>query len=242
MRVSLLIPCAAVAFSMAAGAAKAVSVPLLAGSNASAFNADVNLDGEKTTVGNQVAASGHAPPSYNSRNAVPSLSHTYNSPAGASVVLKTGSVISVAKSAGPVAGQVKSVAQNSIGTLNATVNTPLGALISITGGNIVSRATYMQSRDNTRKAVGYCDIGKVTINAPLLGINNKSFSGSPTVNQILFQSPDKSVTVYLNRQVETMAGGKPTSITVNAIAIVLNKAVNQLSVGADVVVGNAMAN
>lgn len=242
MRISVLIPCVVIAFSMAAGAAKAVNVPLFAASNASAFNADVNLDGEKTAIGNQIAATGHAPPSYNSQNAVPSLSHTYNSPSGVSVILKTGSVTSIAKSAGPAFGQIKSLGQNSIGTLNVTVNTPLGALISITGGNIVSRATYILTKNNARKAIGYCDIGKVTINAPLLGINNKSFSGSPKVNQVLFQSPDKSVTVYLNRQVETMARGKPTSVTVNAIAIVIDKAINQLSLGADVVIGNAMAN
>jgi hypothetical protein len=85
-------------------------------------------------------------------------------------------------------------------------------------------------------------IGKVTINAPLLGLNNKSFSGLPKVNQVLYQSPDKSVTIYLNRQIETMAAGQPTSITVDAIAVVFNKAVNQASLGADIVVGTAMAN
>ncbi len=82
----------------------------------------------------------------------------------------------------------------------------------------------------------------MTINAPLLGINNKTFSGEPKINQVLYQSPDKSVTVYLNRQVETMAAGKPTSITTQAIAIVFSKAVNQASVSADIVVGSSMAN
>jgi hypothetical protein len=129
-----------------------------------------------------------------------------------------------------------------MGTFNATVNTPLGALITITAANVISRSTYTLTRNNGRKAVGYADIGKVTINAPLLGINNKTFSGEPTVNQILFQSPDKSVTVYLNREVETMAAGKPTSITVDAVAIVFNKAINQASIGADIVVATSMAN
>jgi len=115
-------------------------------------------------------------------------------------------------------------------------------LISITAGNVISRATYTLSRNNARKAVGYADIGKVTINAPLLGINNKSISGSPKVNHVLYQSPDKSVTVYLNRQVQTMAAGKPTSITVHAISVEFDKGINQLSIGADIVVGNAMAN
>jgi len=241
-RLSSLIPCAAIAFSFVAGAAGAVTVPLTAASSASAFNMDVNLDGEKTALGNQVAAVGHAPPSYNSQNAMPSFSRGYSSPSGVSASLKGGSITSIARSAGPVSGQITSMGQSSIGTFNATVSTPHGTLISITAGNVISRATYTLSRNNARKAVGYADIGKVTINAPLLGINNKTFSGSPKVNQVLYQSPDKSVTVYLNRQVQTMAAGKPTSITVHAISVEFDKGINQLSIGADIVVGNAMAN
>ncbi len=241
-RFSSLIPCTAIAFSFVAGTAGAVTVPLVAASSASAFNMDVNLDGEKTAIGNQVPAVGHAPPSYNVQNAAPSFSRGYSSPSGVSASLKGGSITSTATSAGPAAGQITSVGTSRIGSFNATVNTPLGTLISISAGNIVSRATYTLSRNDARKAVGYADIGRVVINAPLLGLNNKTFSGSPKVNQVLYQSPDKSVTVYLNRQVQTMAAGKPTSMTVNAIAIAFDKGINQLSVGADIVVGNAMAN
>src|ERR1700761_3595559 len=191
MRPFSLIPCAAIAFSIAAGTAGAVTVPLTASSSASAINLNVNLDGENTALGPQVSATGHAPPSYNSQTSMPSFSRGYNSPSGVSVSLKGGSITSTAESAAPVSGQITSVGQSSIGSFNATVNTPLGALITITAGNVISRATYTLSRNNTRKAVGYADIGKVTVNAPLLGINNKSFSGSPKVNQVLYQSPDK---------------------------------------------------
>jgi hypothetical protein len=242
MRTSLLVPCVAIAFSVVASGAQAVTVPLTAASSASAFNLEVNLDGEKTGLGNQVFATGHAPPSYNSQNAMPSFSRGYNSPSGVGASIKGGSITSSAHSAGPSGGQITSYGVSTIGNFSAQVTTPLGALITISGGNIVSRATYTLSRNNTRKAIGFADIGRVVVNAPLLGINNKSFSGSPKVNQVLFQSPDKSVTVYLNRQVETMAGSKPTSITVNAIAVVFDKAINQLSLGADIVIGNAMAN
>lgn len=240
MRLSRSIPCAAIVFSFAAGAAQA-AVPLLAASNAAAFNMTLNLDGEKVALGNQIAAVGHAPPAYNSSTSLPSISKTYNSPAGASVSVSGGSIISTAKATQPSTTQIVSQGQNAIGSFRAVINTPLGALISITAGNVISRATYTLNRNDTRKAVGYADIGKVTINAPLLGINNKTFSGSPTVNQVLYQSPDKSVTVYLNRQIETMAAGKPTSITVDAIAVEFSKAVNQLSIGGDIVVGTAMA-
>jgi hypothetical protein len=241
MRHFSLIPCLAIALSVAAGTARAVTVPLTAASSASAFDMDVNLDGEKTTLGNQVYAVGHAPPAYNSRNAMPSFSRSYSSPSGLSAALKGDSITSTANAAGPASGQITAVGQSSIGSFNATVNTPLGALISIDARNVISRATYTLSRNNTRKAVGYADIGKVTIDAPLLGISKKTFSGQPKVNQVLFRSPDKSVTVYLNRQVETVASGKPTRVTVNAISIEFAKGINQLSVAANIVIGNAMA-
>jgi len=51
-RLPSLVLCAAIAFSFVAGAAGAVTVPLTAASSASAFNMDVNLDGEKTALGN----------------------------------------------------------------------------------------------------------------------------------------------------------------------------------------------
>jgi hypothetical protein len=240
-RISSLIPCAAIAFSVVAGTA-AAAVPLTATSDAYAFNALINLDGEVLPVGKQVDAFGHAPPSYNQQTAMPSFSKGYNSPSGVSVSTGGGSITSIARSAGPVSGQITAVGQNTIGSFHAGINTPLGALITITAGNIVSRSTYTLNRNGAGKAVGYANIGKVTVNAPLLGINNKSFSGAPKVNQVLYQSPDKSVTVYLNRQVETMASGKPTSITTDAIAVVFSKGLNGASISANVVVGSSMAN
>jgi hypothetical protein len=142
-------PCAVIAFSVVAGTAGAV--PLTTASDAYAFNAVLNLDGEVIPVGKQIDASGHAPPAYNSRTAMPSFSRSYNSPSGVSVSTSGGSITSLARSAGPTAGQITSVGQNSIGTFHAEVDTPLGTLISITAGNVISRATYTLDRNNARK-------------------------------------------------------------------------------------------
>ena len=239
-RMSSLIPCAAIAFSVVAGAAGAV--PLTAASDANAFNLVLNLDGTKEAVGKQVDASGAAPPSYNSKNSVPSYTKNFTTPAGAGILVSGGSITSTASSAGPSGGQIVSNAKVTMGTFNATVNTPLGALITIRGGNIVSQSKFTKTSAGKVTPVGNADIGSLVINAPLLGVNNKKFSGAPTVNQVLYQSPDKSVTIYLNRQTETKVNGTPTSLTVDAIAIVVSKAVQSVSVGANVTVASAMAN
>jgi hypothetical protein len=241
LRISSLIPCATIAFSVAAGAASA-AVPLTAASNASAFNTVLNLDGQVVSLGRQVYAGGNAPPTYNSKNSVPSYSKNYQTPSGVGALVAGGSIISTASSAGPSGGQITSDARVTMGTFNATVTTPLGALISIHGGNIVSHSSFSKTRAGVGTPSGNANIGNVTINGPLLGINNKQFSGAPKVNQVLYQSPDKSVTVYLNRQTETMVRGKPTSITVDAIAIEFSKAVQSSAIGADIVVGESMAN
>lgn len=242
MRISMMIPATAVALTVLTGAASAQVFPDAA-STASAANVSLNLDGEKFALGNQVYAAGHAPPAYNSRTSLPSYSKNYASPSGVTVAFSGGSATSIARSAGAAAGEVTAMGATSLGTFSVSIGTPLGTLLSISGSGIVSRSTFTATRGGKRTPVGYANIGKLTINAPDLGLNNKNFSGSPKVNQILFQSPDKSVTVYGNRQVVTMAAGKPTSISVDAVAVVFSDSVikgNSLS--ADVVLAATMAN
>jgi len=238
MRTLSLIPCTVIAFSLAAGAAHAA---LTAASDAYAFSMDLNLDGQKVASGKQVDASGNGPPSYNSTNRVPSYAKSSSVPAGGA---KTGgtSIVSSASSSGPSGGQITSDARVRMGTFTANVLTPLGSLITIHGGNIVSHSSFTKTAGGKATPSGNADIGSLVINAPLLGVNNKKFSGAPTPNQVLYQSPDKSVTIYLNKQTTTTANGKPTSLTVDAISIEFSKAVQSSAIGADIVIGSAMAN
>jgi len=242
MRISMMMSAAAVALTVLTGTASAELFPD-ASSTASAANVTLNLDGEKLALGNQVYAAGHAPPAYNQKTSLPSYSKNYVSPSGVTVSFSGGSVTSIARSAGDTAGEITSVGATSLGTFGASIGTPLGTLLSVSSSGIVSRSTFTSTRAGKRTPVGYVHIGKLTVNAPDLGLNNKTFSGAPTVNQILFQSTDKSVTVYGNRQVVTMAAGKPTSISVDAVAIVFsNSAIKGNSVSADIVLGATMAN
>jgi hypothetical protein len=241
------IPAAVAAVSIFAGLAAAspskAAVPLIAASSASALNLSLNIDGEKQTLGNQIYAAGSAPPAYNSKTSLPSYSKTYAGPAASSVWASASSVTSTASSAGPVLGSITSVGNFSAGTFGAAVNTPLGALLTVTATGVVSRSSFTRTRAGAVTAKGTANFGQVTISGPLLGIPTKSFSGAPKVTQVLFQSPDKSVTVYLNRQVTTGPASKPTSISVDALAVVVdNKSIPQNALSADIVVGATWAN
>ena len=246
-RFSSLTPAAAAAFVIFTGVAVArpsqAGVPLTAASSATGFDLGLNLDGEKQNTGNQLHAAGGAPPAYKSTASVPGFSKSYNGPAGSSASVSAGSVSSSASSAGPVSGSITSVGTFGAGTFRAGVNTPLGALLSISATNVVSHSAFTKTRAGAVKPTGSASFGKVTISGPLLGIPTKSFSGPAKVNQVLFQSPDKSVTVYLNRHVLTGPANKPTSISVDALAIVIaNKTVPGNAVSANIVMGATMAN
>jgi hypothetical protein len=247
LRFSSLTPAAAAAVAIFAGVAVAppskAAVPLTAASSATGFDLALNLDGVKQNTGNQLHAAGSAPPSYNNTTTMPSFSKGFAGPAGSSASVSAGSVSSSASSAGPVSGSITAIGLFKAGTFNAGINTPLGALLSISASNVVSRSTFTKTRTGAVKPVGAASFGKVTISGPLLGIPTKSFSGPAKVNQVLFQSPDKSVTVYLNRQVTTGPVAKPTSISVDALAIVVdNKTIPMNAVSAEVVMGATMAN
>jgi hypothetical protein len=247
LRFSSLTPVAAAAVAIFAGIAASppskAAVPLTAASSATGFDLALNLDGVTQNTGNQLHAAGGAPPAYKSTASVPGFSKSYNGPAGSSAAVSAGSVTSTASSAGPVSGSITSVGTFGAGTFRAGVNTPLGALLNISATNVVSHSAFTKTRAGAVTATGFANFGKVTISGPLLGIPTRSFSGPAKVNQVLFQSPDKSVTVYLNRQVTTGPVAKPTSISVDALAIVIaNKTVPGNAVSADLVMGATMAN
>ena len=246
-RVSQFAPAAVAAFAILAGVAMAppatAAVALTAASSATGFDLALNLDGVPENTGNQLHVAGSAPPAYKTSTTLPSFSKTYDGPAGSSASLVAGSVTGAASSAGPVLGAITAVGAFHAGSLRATVNTPLGALLSISASGVVSRSTFTKTRAGAVTPVGAASFGTLTISGPLLGIPTKSFSGPAKVNQVLFQSPDKSVTVYLNRQVTTGPAKKRTSISVDALAIVIaNKTVPGNAVSADIVMGATMAN
>jgi hypothetical protein len=90
-------------------------------------------------------------------------------------------------------------------------------------------------------AVGSVAMTKFSIVSSVFGIN-KSYTGSPKANFILYQSKDKKVTLYLNRQITKTTGGKVTSISVSAVDLhVANFTYASQTVSGDFFLANSSA-
>jgi hypothetical protein len=242
-RFTKLLP-AAFAVALGVGSISAAeAAPLTAASSASVANIALNVDGLNLDLGNLVGASGSGSSAYLKQTALPGFSKTLGVPAAASLMLTTGGVVSRAGATVPNAGRLMSGATSSVGTLSLDIKTALGSLLSIHVGAIASHAGFTRTTAGLAVPGGSTDITKLVISGALLGIPEKTFTGSPKPNQILFQTPDKLVTIYLNRQTITSAAGKPTSITTDAIAVEIGgEAVGQLALSGDVAIGTSMAN
>jgi len=188
---------------------------LTAGSNASAISASFVVNGKAGALAPQALASGSAPPAYSKATSVPSLSKSQQF----DILTLTGTGKNIKDTATGTAvtlGKITSKAGASIGSLTGTVGSPLGNVLTITGTKLVSSAGLAKTADKNTPT-GTVSIGSLSINAPAFGISNKSYSGKPKPNFILYQSGDKKVTLYLNRQIKTTKSGKVTKISVSAV-------------------------
>lgn len=192
-------------------------------SSAAALNFSFSVNGSKDTLANQVYATGVAPPAYNKKTTLPSytVSKTYSDTIKLQANATT--VTSTAVSAGTKAGGgITANASSSIASFNGTVSSAAGTAVTVAMKRMSSKASLSLTKTGAGTAKGSVSIGSVTLNAPLFGINNVTFSGSPTPNQVLYHNQDNSVVVYANRQVITKVNGKTTGITVSALEIVAN--------------------
>jgi hypothetical protein len=214
-----------------------------ASSSAALANVSLNLDGVKLSLGDLVGAQGTAKPLYYNRTTLPAFAKTIGNPLTGSVSVGAGGVVSSAGCTQPVTGRFVAGGTSVTGAVNLSVTTPLGTLLTIGLDGLESHSAFTRYSSGAGVPSGFANITRLRVGLPLLGIPAKSFSGTAKPNQILFQTPDKQVTIYLNRQTITMAAGKPTSITTDAVAVEIgNKTVGALSLSGDIVVGTAMAN
>jgi hypothetical protein len=72
-----------------------------------------------------------------------------------------------------------------------------------------------------RTVKGGASLLSVKIDAPALGIN-KTFSGSPKPNHVLYHNGDNSIVIYLNRQITTKLNNKVTALAVDAVDVQVN--------------------
>ena len=153
-------------------------------------------------------------------------------------------VVDTANSKTATTASIMATASSSIGSLSTTlISKTFGTVLTVTGTKIASKASFKLTKAGVGSSAGTTKITKLTINAPLLGINNVTFAGEPSINQVIYQNTGKTITIYLNAQTVTKAGSKETSIKVDAVDVhVANFSVAGNTVSGDIEIGSCIAN
>jgi hypothetical protein len=226
-----LFAAAGMAAFLVSGVAAAKSAPdttygVAGNSSAAALNFTLTGAGAPIKLTNQVYASGTAAPNkYSKTTSVPSytINKTYGS-GSLSLTVKGSAktVTSTASSAGvSKAGALTVSAKSTVGSFSATLTNPLlKTALTVTGTNVTSSASNSGTKAGKTTPTGSVKIGKITINSPLFGIKNASYSGTPTPNKILYQNKDKSVTLIANYQTKTTTTANE-GLVVDAVALII---------------------
>jgi hypothetical protein len=220
----LLLPAGAAAIlSAVSGLALADPVPsavpaLTASSSAAIVRLRFVVNGQKTDSGNEVPAFGTAPPTYNKKTIRATYAKTTQILGGLTFKRSATSIQTIATGRAAAATGIAAAASATVGSFHGTLTSPLGTLITVTTGKITSRASFTQTAAGVRTVKGATSLLSVKINAPALGIN-KTYSGTPKPNQVLFHNGDNSIVIFLNRQITTKLNNQVTALTVDAIDV-----------------------
>jgi hypothetical protein len=215
---------------------------LTASSSAAAVSATVTINGNTTVLPAQVVATGSAPPAYNQVTRLPSLSKSFTFTGGLTLNATGKAVASSVMSGGPGTAGISARGSSMIGSFNATVTSPLGTFVTVTASKLTSTTRFMQTSKSS-SGTSTVSVGSLTVNAPSFGINNVTFAGTPTANQVLFHNSDNSFVIYLNQQTVGMSGGKPSSINASIVDVhASNLKVPGGTITGDVLIGPTFAN
>ena len=246
LRYSLLTAGAVAVLSATAGAALAdpvaPAVPALTASSSAAIVHLVFLvNGKKTDSGAELPAAGSAPPAYNKKTIRTAYSKSTQILGGLTFNRSATTIQTTATGHATTATGIAAVGSASVDSFHGTLVSQLGTLLTVTTGKITSQASFTQTKAGVRAVKGGATIGSLTISAPALGIN-KTFTGTPKPNQVLFHNGDNSVIIFLNRQIKTTVAGKVAALTVDAVDVqVKNFTFAGNTVTGTIVVGPATA-
>ena len=221
---TLMLPAAAAAIlSVAAGHAFADPVPSVApapaaSSNAAILHLQFVVNGKKTDSGLELPASGSAPPAYDKKVIKSSYAKSTQILGGLTFNRSATGIQSIATGRATTATGIAAAASAAIGSFHGTLESPLGTLMTVTTGKITSQAAFTQTKAGVRTVKGGASLLSVKIDAPALGIN-KTFSGSPMPNHVLYHNGDNSIVIYLNRQITTKLNDKITALAVDAVDV-----------------------
>lgn len=221
------------------GSLAAPAATVTAGSSASAVSASLLVNSKSGSLAPQVVASGSAPPAYTKTTKAASLSKSQT----VDILTLSGTGNNIKDTVtGTTSGTVTSKATSSVGSFTAKVDSPIGNALTASATNLVTTASMAKTASGNTPA-GSVSIGSLSINAPLFGITNKTYTGKPKPNTILYQNNDKTVTLYLNRQIKTTSGGKVVKISVSAINLhIVKLSASGQTISGDVFLATGNAN
>jgi hypothetical protein len=223
---NLVLPAAAAAIlSVAASHAFADPVPSVtpaptASSSAAILHLHFVVNGKKTDSGLEVPASGSAPPAYDKKAIKSSYAKSTQILGGLTFNRSATGIQSIATGHAAATG-IAAAASATVNAFHGTLESPLGTLMTVTTGKITSQASFTQTKAGVRTVKGGASLLSVKIDAPALGIN-KTFSGSPKPNHVLYHNGDNSIVIYLNRQITTKLNNKVTALAVDAVDVQIN--------------------
>jgi hypothetical protein len=224
LRFSSLSAGAIAAFAALAGPALAEAVPspdaaAAVSSRAAVVNLNFVVNGQKTSPGAEVLAAGMAPPAYNKKTVRATYARTTHILGGLVFTRSATAVQSIAAGTTSTAtGGIASAASASVGSFKGTLSGPIGNLITATTGKVLAKARFTRTKTGVASVQGSTSLLSFTVSAPAIGLK-KTFSGTPKPNQVLYSNGDKSIIIYLNRQIITKVAGKPVAIAVDAVDV-----------------------
>jgi hypothetical protein len=168
--------------------------------------------------GNDVAVSGNAPPAYNKKTIRSTFAKTTQILGGLTFKRSATSIQSIAAGHANATTGIAATASATVGSFRGTLSSRLGPLITVTTGKISSHSSFTQTKAGVPSVKGGTSLVSLKINAPALGIN-KTFSGTPKPNQVLFRNGDNSIIIYLNRQITTKVNNKVAALAVDAVDV-----------------------
>jgi hypothetical protein len=213
---------------------------LTGGSSSSAASATFIVNGSSGTLAPQLVASGTAPPAYSKM--VTKATATANQTFSLLTLAATlHNIKDTASSTGLKSGTLVTASTASLGVPMGTIKSPLGTALTATATKLTSTAT-MKKTAAKNSPTGSATITGLKIVSSIFGID-ATYTGSPKPNTILFQSKDKTVTVYLNREVTKSSGGKVKSLGVSAVNLhVANFTYQGQTVSGDLFLATSSAN
>ncbi len=190
---------------------------LTASSSAAIVRLQFVVNGQKSDSGNEVAAFGTAPPAYDKKTIRATYAKTTQILGGLTFKRSATGVQTVATGHADTTG-IAATASATVGSFQGTLTSPLGTLVTVTTGKVTSRSSFTQTMAGVRTVKGGASLLSLKIDAPALGIN-KTFSGTPKPNQVLYRNSDNSIVIYLNRQITTKVNNQVAALVVDAVDV-----------------------